>query len=163
MECPRQNGTSVELVMAYTAGTLEPEKQIALDRHMSVCPGCRDMVAEQRAVWEALDAWKPASISTDFNARLYQRISEEAAVAWWQRLFRVNWPSIFRPAVPVAAACAVLVIAFLVKSPAVRQSSPIATQQKVSIEQVERALDDMDMLKQINLPAPAAGQSTERI
>jgi anti-sigma factor RsiW len=162
MECPRQNGTSVELVMAYTAGTLEPERQIAMDRHMSECAGCRDMVAEQRAVWEALDAWKPAPISVDFNARLYQRISEEAAVAWWQRLFRVNWSSIFRPAVPVAAACAVLAIAFLVKSTAVTPSSPIATH-KVSIEQVERALDDMDMLKQIAVPSPAAGKSTERI
>src|SRR5258708_33100983 len=139
MECPRQKGTSAEWVMAYTAGALEPEKQIALDRHMSECPGCRDMVAEQRAVWEALDAWQPAPISADFNARLYQKISEEAGELWWQRLFRVNWPSIFRPVVPVAAACAVLVIAFLVKSPAVTQSSPLATQHKAFIEHEERA------------------------
>src|SRR5712691_4497096 len=137
MECPRQNGTSVELVMAYTAGTLEPEKQIALDRHMSVCPGCRDMVAGQRAVWEALDAWKPAPVSADFNARLYQRISEEAAVAWWRRLFRVNWSWVVRPAVPVAAACAALAIAFLVRGPAAPAGSAVAAQQKVSIEQVE--------------------------
>lgn len=163
MVCPRQNGTSVELVMAYTAGALEPEEQIALDRHMSVCQGCRDAVAEQRAVWEALDAWKPAPVSADFNARLYQKISEEAAGAWWRRLFRVNWSWAFRPAIPVAAACAALAIAFLVRGPAVPPGTPVAAQQKVSIEQVERALDDLDMLKQISAPAPAEGHSTERI
>jgi len=149
--------------MAYTAGTLEPDEQIALDRHMSVCPGCHDMVAAQRAVWESLDAWKPAPVSADFNARLYQRISEEAAVAWWRRLFLVNWSWVFRPAVPVAAACAALVIAFLVQGPAATPGAQVAVQQKVSIEQVERALDDMDMLKQISVPAPGEKHSTERI
>jgi anti-sigma factor RsiW len=163
MECPRENGTSVELMMAYTAGTLEPEAQIALDRHMSVCQDCRDMAAEQKAVWDALDAWKPAPVSADFNARLYQKISEAEVAPWWQRLFRINWSWVLRPAVPVAAACATLVIAFLVKAPAVTHSSPVSSQQKVSIEQVERALDDMDMLKQISVPAPAEGPSTERI
>jgi anti-sigma factor RsiW len=163
MECPRENGTSVELMMAYTAGTLEPEAQIALDRHMSVCQGCRGMAAQQKAVWDALDEWKPAPVSADFNARLYQKISERETAPWWQRLFRIEWSWVLRPAVPVAAACATLMIAFLVKAPAVTHNSPVSSQQKVSIEQVERALDDMDMLKQISVPAPAEGPSAERI
>src|SRR5260370_38849479 len=102
MECPRQNGTSVELVMAYTAGNLEPEKQIALDRHMSVCPGCRDMVAEQRAGWEALHAWKPAPTSQDFNARLYQRISYDGGAPWCQRPERLHAPASVRQTIPEA-------------------------------------------------------------
>jgi hypothetical protein len=54
---------------------------------------------------------------------------------------------------PVAAACAVLIVAFLVKD-----SGPFVTPQqqaqpKLQIEQVESALDDMDMLKQVGVEA----------
>ena len=163
MECPRENGSSAELMVAYTAGVLEASAQIAFERHMAVCEACRQMAAEQKAVWDALDAWRPAPISADFNTKLYQRISQDAAVAWWQRPFRLNWSWALRPAVPVAAACAALMIAFLVKEPLTTHQTAVSVEQKVSIEQVERALDDMDMLKQMSLTAPAEGQSTEQI
>ena len=163
MECLRKNGKGDELVMAYTAGTLEPETQIAMERHMSQCQDCREMTARPQAVWAALDDWKPAPVSPDFNARLFQRISEDAAVAWWRRPFRYHWSWLFRPAVPVAAACAALVLAFLINPSAPKHEAPTSSQQGVSIEQVERALDDMDLLKQISAPAPAEGKSAERI
>jgi len=163
MECLRKNGKSDELVMAYTAGTLEPETQIAMERHMSECQDCRDVAARQRAVWEALDEWKPEPVSPDFNARLFQRISEDAAVAWWRRPFRYNWSWLFRPAVPVAAACAALILAFLINPSTPKHQTPVSPQQGVSIEQVERALDDMDMLKQITVASPAESKAAERI
>jgi anti-sigma factor RsiW len=150
-------------MMAYTAGALEPSVQIEFERHMAGCEGCRKIAAEQRAVWDALDAWKPVTISADFNDKLYKRISEEAAVAWWQRPLRFNWSWGLRPALPVAAACAAIMVAFLVKEPLPAHRSPVPAEHKVSIEQVERALDDMDMLKQMSLTAPAEGHSTERI
>jgi len=163
MQCPRENGSSAELMMAYTAGALEPSAQIELERHMVACEDCRKMAAQQKAVWDALDAWRPAAIPADFNDKLYQRIAEEAAVAWWQRPLRFNWAWGLRQALPVAAACAAIMVAFLVKEPLPAHLSPVPAEQKVSIEQVERALDDMDMLKQMSLTAPAEGPATERI
>lgn len=162
MGCSRQNGNGVELIMAYTAGNLEPEKQIELERHILVCESCREMADRQRAVWDALELWRPQPISADFNARLYRGISEEKAITIWQRLSRVDWP-VFRPAIPVAAACAAIMIAFLVNGPRISHSPQAPSQQKVSIEQVERALDDMDMLKQLSLPPPPEQPAPERI
>ena len=163
MQCPGENGSSAELMMAYTAGALEPTAQIELERHMVTCESCRQIAAEQKAVWDALDTWRPEAISPDFNDRLYQRISEEAAVAWWQRPFRFNWARGLRPALPVAAACAAIMVAFVVKEPVRTHRMPAPAEQKISIEQVERALDDMDMLKQMSLTAPAEGPAGERI
>jgi anti-sigma factor RsiW len=163
MQCPRLNGRGAELMMAYTAGTLEPEVQIELERHVSSCEGCREMAAQQKAVWEALDDWRPAPVSADFNDRLYQRIAAEEAAGWWRRPFQMDWSWMFRPAVPVAGACAALMIAFLLKEPVAPRHSTTPLQHKVTIEQVERALDDMDMLKQMSVTGPAEGQATERI
>ena len=163
MQCLRKNGKGDELVMAFTAGTLEPEAQIALERHLPECEECRTLVAQQKAVWDAMDEWKPVPVSPDFNSRLMQRISEDAAVAWWRRPLRFNWSWLFRPAIPVAAACAALVLAFLINPSAPKHESPVSPQQGVSIEQVERALDDMDMLKQISAPTPAESKAAERI
>ena|SRR5579885_1495112 len=163
MECPRQNRGGEELMVAYTAGTLEPSAQIEFERHMAVCEACRQSAAEQKAVWEALDGWKPAAISPDFNAKLYARISEDVGLPWWERALRVNWSRALRPAMPVAAACAAIVIAFLIKEPSLARRTSVTVEQKVSIEQVERALDDMDMLKQMSLTTPVEGQSSEPI
>jgi anti-sigma factor RsiW len=163
MQCPRLNGRSAELMMAYTAGTLEPEVQIELERHLSGCEDCGAMAAQQKAVWEALDDWRPATVSADFNDRLYQRIAADDAASWWRRAFAIDWSWMFRPAVPVAGACAALMIAFLLKEPVAPHHSTAPLAQKVSIEQVERALDDMDMLKQMSVTVPAEGQTTDRI
>ena len=104
------------------------------------------MAAAQRAVWSALDAFPPLPVSSNFDARLYQRIGEEQQRAWWRRLFQADWS--WRPAMPVAAACAVLVVAFLVKNSGSSITPQQQAQPQLQIEQVERALDDMDMLKQ---------------
>jgi hypothetical protein len=54
-------------------------------------------------------------------------------------------------------------IAFVVKEPATTHGSPGGLPQKISIEQVERALDDMDMLKQLSAPLPSDTSTAERI
>ena len=163
MQCPRENGSSAELLIAYAAGALEASAQIEFERHMAVCDGCRNLAAEQKAVWDALDDWRPAPVSADFNQKLYERISQEAAIRWWERPFHLDFLWAFRPAVPVAAACAAVMAVFLIMQPLTTHPTPAPAEQKVSIEQVERALDDMDMLKQMSLTAPVEGQATERI
>ena len=45
-----------------------------LERHIAICPACREFAAGQRAVWQALDTWEAAPVSPDFDRRLYRRI-----------------------------------------------------------------------------------------
>ena len=151
MECPLKNEEGEELIIAHVAQTLDPETEAALERHLALCVSCREAVAEQRAVWLALDELVPLSVSSNFDAKLYQRIAEDARSSWWQRLLRANWS--WRPAMPVAAACAVLVVAFLIKHSSPSLAPQQQTQPKLQIEQVESALDDMDMLKQVGVEA----------
>jgi anti-sigma-K factor RskA len=149
MECPLENGNGAELIVAYGARTLAPEAEAAFVRHMASCSNCREMAAAQQAVWLALDAWAPEPISSNFDERLYQRIATEEQGTWWQRLVRANWS--WRPAMPVAAACAVMIAAFLIQRPASPPAPQSQSQPPVRIEQVQRALDDIEMLKQLGV------------
>lgn len=162
MQCSQQDGRREETIIAYAAGTLEPQARFELERHLAVCAECRAMAESQKALWEALEDWKPAPIPAEFNDRVYQRISEEEATAWWRRPLR-HWSQYLRPSMPLAAACAALAIAFVLKD--TRTPAPVrgTMERQVSIEQVERALDDMDLLKQLNAPAPAQSPVSKRI
>lgn len=151
--CPLENGTAAELVLAYGARTLDADQHAAFERHMSSCPGCRELAAAQQTVWWALDTWTPEPISSNFDEKLYRRILLEEQSHWWQRLFRADWS--LRPAMPVAAACGVLIAAFLLRSPEPTPAPPSSSQPKLRIEQVERALDDIDMLKQFGVENPS--------
>ena len=141
MECPRNSGQEPELFIAYAAESLPPATSRALERHMAVCAECRRTAEDQRRVWSALDSWEPEFISSDFDRRVYARIAAED-----QRPVRhASWA--LRPALPVAAICAVVLAGYLLREPAVPQNpSP-----RVDMEQVERALDDIDMLNKMGV------------
>lgn len=166
--CTRVSPERMEAILAYASGTLETEEQIHLERHLSICQACRAVAARQKEVWDALDAWKPSPASEDFDEKLYARIAADQNASWRQRLRGYRWSWALRPALPVAAASAALLFGFLLRqSPTAPAHSEAARAAgaKVSIEQVERALDDMDMLKQMGLTttAPAANQSNQPI
>jgi anti-sigma factor RsiW len=159
--CPYENGNGAEVILAYGARTLPPDEAAAFERHLPVCASCRELAAAQQAVWSALDAWKPEPISSNFDEKLYQRILTEEQSPWWQRLFRANWS--LRPAMPVAAACGVLIAAFLLRNPQPTLAPPSGSQPNIRIEQVERALDDIDMLKQLAVESSSQTRSPEKI
>ncbi|HEV2689786.1 MAG TPA: zf-HC2 domain-containing protein [Bryobacteraceae bacterium] len=161
-ECPLENGNSAELIVAYGARTLAPETEAAFERHMSACAKCRELAAAQREIWSVMDAWTPQPISQNFDQKLYQRIATEEQGAWWRRALRANWS--WRPAMSVAAACAVLLAAFLLRSPAPPAATPQPQNQpKLEIEQVQHALDDIEMLKKLGVESPSdkAGSSEQ--
>ena len=74
MKCPIEIHENAELLLAYCARKLDPETQTILERHLAVCPACRDFKAGQEAVWQALDSWEAVPVSADFDRRLYRRI-----------------------------------------------------------------------------------------
>jgi anti-sigma factor RsiW len=161
MLCFKDTKEGAELLVDFCAGSLEPAQAGKLERHIAGCLDCRELVEEQRAVWETLDRWTAPAVSPEFNARLYARVAEEAS-GW-----RTWLPGVFRPVVPysiwksaaLAAACAVLVFGFL--APPLdyrmshRETEPQAEVDKgenVDIQQVANTLEELDMLT----PAPAS-------
>ncbi len=144
MTCPTTNKQNAEILLEYCAGTLDPDRTLEFEKHAADCTECGRQVASQRALWETLDQWTPAEISPDFDARLYARIAREEAAPRWRRWFTWGW----KPALVTAGAGAAIVIGLFV-----RQPQPPSRTDIVDIDQVEHALEDLDMLT----PLPAAG------
>jgi len=157
IRCPLQSPENAEVLLAWCARKLDPETSALLERHIEHCPECRAFADQQRAVWEALDAWEAAPVSEDFDVRLFQRIGHEpqarrrGAVSGWLR-FRV----------PVAAASLLLAAVLLLRSP-----HPLgAPDERVGISEVENAemaLEDIEMLRTLGLMAPADAPAPPRM
>src|ERR1035441_7544551 len=162
MNCPIQTEETAELLLAYTARRLDPAKTAILESHMDVCPECAEFRVRQELVWQALDAWEAPSVTADFNRRLYQRIESEAVAPWYVRLFTTPWV-VWKPAIPLACAALVVVAGFLFDHP-LSVNSPAATPAiRVSVteaEQVENALDDLQLLRQLDSSTASAPSET---
>ena len=136
MTCPTRDKQNAEILVEYCAGTLDPDRASEFEKHAAECAECERQVASQRALWRTLDQWTPADISPDFDARLYAPL--------WKKWLVWAW----KPALVTAAAGAAIVIGLFVQQP----QPPLRTD-TVDIDQVEHALEDLDMLT----PLPAAG------
>jgi hypothetical protein len=152
MNCPLETRENAQLLLDYCTRKLEPECVAILERHIAICGACREFARSQRAVWQALDAWEAAPVSPDFDSRLYRRI--EAQVSWWDLLLRPFRPVTLRRSLPAAAMAGLLLVAgVLLEHPAVSPAPPpmdMAQVDPVQPEQVEHALDAMEMLNEFS-------------
>lgn len=152
MNCPIRNEETADLLLAYTARRLDPARTATLENHMDVCPECAEFRAGQELVWQALDAWEAPPVTPDFNRRLYQRIEIEAAAPWYKRLFTTPI-AMWKPVIPLAAACMLVVAGFMLDHPVtnIAPPNPIPAIHSVAeAEQVENALDDLQLLRQLD-------------
>ena len=158
MNCPMEARQGSELLLEYTAGRLEAQAATELEAHLEGCARCREFAQSQKMVWQAMEAWEAEPVSMDFDRRLFARI-EQAPASWWARLTG----QVMHHAVPVAAAAGVMILAGLalertavtpVEPP--RESAQVET---LGPEQVQSALDDMQMLRDFNhLVRPDSGE-----
>jgi hypothetical protein len=164
MRCPIETQENAELLLSYSARRLNPDSTAILEAHMELCPACREFRDGQRALWEALDQWEARPASPDFDRRLYRKIEEHEQQGWWARVFGSMRPMMLRPALPLAAmACLVLVAGFIIDEPGKMLVPSAEVPQAVhEVEQVERTLDDLEMLRQFNLVAPVSGEDHSR-
>ena len=153
MNCPMETGENADPLLDYASGKLNAEARTQMEQHVVACPACREFAASQQSVWQALDAWEPAAVSLDFDRRLYRRIEQQ--VPWWTRLTQPLSP-LFRHAVPVAATAGVVLMAgLLMYRPGEIPVTPGQATAQVQLEtlqpdQLETALDDMEMLREFN-------------
>jgi hypothetical protein len=96
-----ENREREELLLNYVSGALNAQAAASFDEHMLTCAACRQFAHGQKAVWQALDLFEPASISTDFDRRLYQRLEK---VSWWDRMVAaLHSPMLTHRGLPIAA------------------------------------------------------------
>jgi len=163
MSCPIETPESAELLLDYCARKLNPERTAILERHFAICPSCRSFAEGQRAVWAALDAWEASSVSADFDRRLYERIDKDVKdVPWWDVLVRPFRPLMgHRGLAAMAAACLVIAAGVMIERPGKQPGPPKPEIAVVDVqpEQVEQALNDMDMLSEFSHKVWAEGNS----
>ncbi|MBM3810365.1 MAG: hypothetical protein FJW20_01895 [Acidimicrobiia bacterium] len=152
-----QDRENAAILLDYCDRRLDTDLMRRISSHVEVCVECQNVLAAQRQVWSALDAWEPAPVSTDFNRRLYARIEREEAAGFWKRLFAPVTPVLLRPALPVAAACLLVVGTLLFQTPQEPSLGKQAGAELVDLDQVEKALDDMEMLRQMGVFAGSEG------
>lgn len=151
MRCPVQQGNP-DILLDYCARRLSPGASAVLVQHMTSCADCRRIAEAQEALWSALDSWTPAAISDDFDERLYARITAEERRSFWRRLMgdRLSW----KPALPIAAGCTAMALAVFITIPD-RSPRPATVHEvrmeNIELEQIERAVEDMDMLRQFSM------------
>jgi anti-sigma factor RsiW len=141
----------IDELIDYCAGDLNAARSGEIARHVAECDECRGIVEAQRAVWFALDKYAAPEVSMDFDAKLYRRIAQEEAAPLWRRwalrIFEPALPVAFwKPAVSVLAACGVLAIGLMVRTPQAAEPKQIHAEHAVDIETVATALDDLEML-----------------
>jgi anti-sigma-K factor RskA len=152
MTCLNHNKQGTQTLLDYCAGTLEPERAVALEKHAGECAGCRDLIAAQKDLWSALDQLEAPEISADFDARLYARIASEGTHpgwrAWWNRvslqgfMLGASW----KPVLAGVAAVAVLVVGLTVRTHDMQDAGRQLRPDSVDVEQLEVTLQDLEML-----------------
>lgn len=151
MRCPLETGKAPEILLEYPAGTLDPAVQAALEQHVAVCLDCQAAIQGQLAVWKALDAWEPAPVTMDFNRRLWQRIDEAEARSWFDlKRYSMSW----KPVLPAVAAVLLVIGVTILQRPHERLplqsvSAPDGVT-LTEVDQVEAALDDLQLLQQLD-------------
>lgn len=151
MRCPIESQETAELLLAYTARRLDPESAATFEQHIGQCPSCREFADAQQAVWSALDAWEAIPVSPDFDRRLYRRIEERRS--WWDILLQPFRPAFVRQGLPIAAAaCLLVMVGVLIDRPATTSlENPSSIQaEAVQADQVEDALEDMELLREFH-------------
>ena len=139
-----------------------------VEAHLRTCGNCRDLLRAQQALEEVLDEWEPDPISPDFNRRFWARVEREnrryPAARWFASLAARWTPLSWQPVASLAAACVLAAAALSIQVPnALRYGGEPShpTAERIDVEQVERTLEDIEMLQQLN-PAPAAEADESR-
>ncbi len=160
-----QNHT--DLLLEYSARKLDPESARMLERHLEACRECAAVRDSHRQVWKALDAWEVPAVSSSFNRNLYARIEAADAMPWYLRWLDALRPVFTQPAFPLSIAAIVVVAGFVLDHsnplPArpVAHAHPVIKVSATEAEQMERTLDDLEMLHQFDVNTDQKAEEKE--
>ncbi len=88
-----ESGEHVEdLIPGYALGALEPDEQLAVDRHVEYCPSCARLLAETRRTAAMLPfVAAPAGTPPVARAALFARIAQSSAAVTAERADEFAW------------------------------------------------------------------------
>ncbi len=152
-QCPLTAGEqSAEVLLDFVSRRLEPEAAAVFQKHVDLCPACQAFVGTQSAVWQALDAFEAMPVSEDFDRKLWARIEREEREPWWKRIS--GFDAIWKPAIAVAAMALVMLGLWMRPAPPPAGTASHA-EMNLDVEQIDRTLEDMEMLRELGLVAEA--------
>jgi hypothetical protein len=161
-----------DVLLDYTAGCLDPAKMALFERHADQCAHCAALRTAQAAVWRSMDEWKPVTVSVGFNRELWRRIDAEARTSSWtsRSLAGLMQFSLWKRVAPLAVAMVLVVTAFVMDfSNRPQPGMPVAaTAASIVVtvsdaDQIERALDDIQLLDEVNAASEAAKPASDLI
>ena len=153
MHCPMKSQEKAALLLDYSAGRLKESSARDVERHMAECAACGEFVVSQQALWNAMNEWPAPAVSADFDHRLERRLRETDSGSWIERTMRSIRPVFARPAFALAAVCLIMAAGLLLQNPRsaiLPADDSHARVEKIEPEQVEKALDDMQMLRELS-------------
>lgn len=154
MTCPLLSEDTMYVLLDYSAGRLDQVRTASLTRHAASCEACAAFLGEQASLWQTLDEWEPQPVSMDFNRRLWARIDGLRTQPWSRRFSAAVRFGAWKPAIPLAAAVLVVAAGFVMDHRGGAPASPAAVAGSgvsvIEVDQVEKTLDDIQLLKQLD-------------
>ncbi len=156
----------IDVLLDYSAGKLDPSRSVPLAKHLAVCPDCSLFLSAQTDLWQTLDVWEPEPVSLDFNRRLWRKIDAANAAPWYRKLAESLRMGAWKPALPLTAAVFLVAAGFMMDHQTSVSMTPGAVNGSgvtvTEAEQVEKTLDDMQLLIQLEASAgnDSAGSKT---
>lgn len=163
----KTNCPTDDTLLDYIAGSLNRTQAALFDAHADQCARCAALRISQAAVWQSLDEWKPVPVSADFNRELWRRIdADERRLSWTRELAAVLQFGFWKRLAPLAVAIALIVTAFMFDHSG-KQGGTVQTNSPASIvitaseaDQLDRALDDIQLLHEVDASAAATPASS---
>ena len=134
--------------------------------HLRQCEDCNDRVTAHANLWTLLGDWDASPVSASFNRELYARIQKECSSGWWGSLSRVLNGWVARPAMPLAALSFLVFVGFYLERPeAITPAVPAVAEVPVTVtpndaDQLDKALDDLQLLHQLDVVKDEAAQAS---
>jgi hypothetical protein len=128
---------------------------------------CAYSISSYLCIHGAMHHTIPApQVSADFDLRLQRRIRNADSSSWIERMMQPFRGVFARPALALAALCLVMAAGLLLQNPRTGVA-PAANShsrvEKIEPEQVERALDDMQMLRELSSAPITEGASSKTL
>lgn len=169
MNCPAQSKRGQERLISYANGLFSGDNA-ELASHARGCELCSGFLSSQATVWQALDEWLLEEPSSGFEAGLYRRLAASPPQTRWERLTETLRGWVARPAIPIAVMTLVLGVGFCTAhfSPSNNGgndhgSIPIVRGSEISADQISNALDDLQLLRQLDSAKEEAKKASHAI
>ena len=153
VRCPMEAREGAELVLAYCSRRLDPDKSAWFERHLAACVSCQEMWRRRSRSGKRSIIWDALPIPRDFDRRLKWRIEAEERKPWPQRLTGLRPECVAASGDPGCLDGRFGLGRFPGSVPPTRPT-PISRRRSetTEVEQAERALEDLEMIRQFTLP-----------